>query len=351
MKRLLVFLGLLFISCETEIRHLNISSDSDAIVVYGELTNYDDPLKVRIHYASRYDPYDITTFKGKSVEDARVFVTDNEGNITSLNYLGDGLYSTIENFIGKENSSYKLQIITKDGLEIESEESLLKASPEMINFSSEFKDAEKVEDMSYELSAKIKDKKGSADQYFIRRQDFIEFLTTCQDPPPPPASPPPCYIKCWKAPQNTQPILLKDFLIDGAEIPIPLSSIDLKEITNWVIQIEALSVSKTIYDYWETQERQRLIGGSIFDKIPAQIAGNLKCTNQPEQQVLGVFVVAGITKQRLEINRFERVSPEVYQKIQTYVDFNDLRFTNLKLNDCRRAAWIDYNLGFTIPSL
>jgi hypothetical protein len=67
--------------------------------------------------------------------------------------------------------------------------------------------------------------------------------------------------------------------------------------------------------------------------------------------VLGVFVVAGFTKKRLKINRFESVSAEIGRKIQSYVDFNDIRFENHKINDCRRAAWIDYNLGFTIPPL
>jgi hypothetical protein len=293
MKRLIFFLCLTLLSCETEITDLKIINDSDDIVVYGELTNTKGPIKVRIHQTSKYDPFDISTFKGRSIENAEVYVKDDKGAITILKYLGEGLYSTDDNSIGEINRKYKLHINTLDGLEIKI-------------------DAEKIEDMPFDLSANLKDQAGSQNNYFIRRQDFVEFLTTCPVPPPPSASPTPCFSKCWEAPLNTQPLLINDFQLDGEILPLPLNPINLKDITRWAIDLNVLNVSKNVYSFWKKQEQQHLVGGSIFDKIPAQIKENLTCINKPEQQLLGVFLVAGITKKRIQIDRFKDVSPDVF---------------------------------------
>jgi hypothetical protein len=218
-------------------------------------------------------------------------------------------------------------------------------------FSSKFINAEKVEDMKFELKATIKDSKETEDYYFIKRQDYIHFLTTCPEPPPPPAPVPPCFPKCWRAPLNTQPILLNDFLVNGKNIPLELGIVGLEDFPEWVVQLDIFAVSKDTYNYWKRQEEQRLIGGGIFDKIPAQIIGNLKCTNKPDQQVLGLFLVGGLSKQRLTIDRFKEVPLDVYQKVVQYADFKDIRYKNLKLWDCKNAGFIDYNIGYDLPSL
>ena len=351
MKKYLFILLILCFGCETEIKNFKISNPGDNLVVYGELTTANGPYQVQITHVSSYAPYDVRAFVGEPETDAAVSILDNLGNETFLGEYKPGVYSTDMLFKANVGVAYKLKIKTTDGKTFESDFQVLTASPILKDFSETFYNAEKVEDMRFEVKASIQDPADTENYYFVRKQDYIGFLTTCQDPPPPPAVPPPCYIKCWSAPLNTQPILLKDFLVNGNDLPLALEDIKADEITDYVVQLDVLNISKEVFNYWERQEEQRTIGGGLFDKVPAQIIGNLYCTSDPSEQILGVFVVAGITKQRLTIDRFKTYDFETYQKVQNYVDFNNIRRKDLKLNNCWQAGWINYNLGLEIPEL
>lgn len=345
----IVLSSLLLLSCETEIEDFKVKNQSSAIVVYGEVNNLNGPYSVRINYTSGYSPYDVTQFIGLPVKKATVQIIDDLGNKTELTEIQNGFYRTSPLFKGVVNRSYQLKIKTADGLEIESSIEKLNTPPTISNVNYQFVDAEKVENMRIDLTAAIKDDKNTENYYFIKRQDFIEFITTCLPPPPPPAPPPPCYPKCWRAPLNTQPQLLDDFLINGKEIPVKLSSINVYDITNWVVQLKAYNVSKSLYSYWKKQEDQRTIGGGLFDKIPAQILGNLTCTNNSSQQVLGLFFVGGVTNQRLTIDRLKVIGDDKFQKIMNFVNFNNIRYEDTKLNNCQDAGFVPYNIGRTLP--
>jgi hypothetical protein len=239
--------------------------------------------------------------------------------------------------------------MTKEGLDIASAWQVLAAPVELKSFSSTYVNSEKVEDMHFDMQASIQDTRGADDYYFIKRQDFIQFLTTCPTPPPPPAPVPICYSKCWQAVQNTQPILLDDAFLDGREIKLPLESIPYDDFTEWFVQLEVYHVDKLTHQYWKRQEDQRKLGGGIFDKVPAQIIGNLTCLNNPDRQILGYFMVAGKTKKRVLVDRYNGIPAASYQKLVSYVDFKNLRYEDSPLWDCRMAAWIPYNVGLTLP--
>ncbi|SOE22135.1 protein of unknown function [Spirosomataceae bacterium TFI 002] len=349
MKKILFVILLGLISCETEITNYKAKNLNNSFVIYGEITNLPGPHAFRINYLIDYDPYDITKYIGKPVDGAEVEVIDKDGKTVALEAFGQGLYKTPMGFKGVVNQFYQLSVKTVEGYSIQSDFQELLPPPELKGFDYTFVNAEKVEDMYFDVKASIIDKKGTKDFYFVKKQDFIEFITTCPEPPPPPASPPACYSKCWQAPLNTQPELLSDFLVDGQELPLTFPRINAFDFTKWVVQVEAYNVSKEISEYWKRQEEQRTIGGGLFDKIPAQIGGNLSCTNEPNIEVLGIFVVAGKTKKRLEIDRFKSFDQATLAKVQTYLNFNDLRNKELKVYNCDQAGWVDYNIGFSLP--
>jgi Domain of unknown function (DUF4249) len=353
MKKIALFLLIVsfMFSCVTEITDFTAVNQSTAIVVYGELTNQNGPYTVRLNATNQYSPYDPTEFIGKPVQNADVKIVDGAGKITQLSEIRAGVYQTNVLFKGVLKQKYKLLIKTADGLDIESDLEELKNATPLSDFSYKFVDAEKVEDMRFELKATLQDAKETEDYYFIKRQDFIRFLTTCPEPPPPPAPVPPCFTKCWKAPLNTKPILLNDFLVNGKNIPIKLDMVTVEDFPEWVVQLDVFSVSKNIFNYWKRQEDQRTVTGGIFDKVPAQIIGNLRCTNKPDQQVLGVFVVSGLAKQRITIDRFKDVTPEAFQKIVRYADFKNIRFKYTPINDCKQFGNIPYNIGYDLPPL
>lgn len=350
MKKLLIFSWiLLLMSCETEITDFKTKNLSDAIVVYGEMSNMKGPYTVRLNYTSAYSPFDVTQFQGQVIPGADVRIIDDAGVSVQLKETQKGVYQTPLSFIGVVGKKYQVKIMTLDGLSIASTLETLRTPVAVQEMGATFINAPKVEDMRFDLRAKLQDAKATEDYYFIKRQDFIQFLTTCPEPPPPPSPVPACDCKCWQAPQNTQPILLQDFLVNGSAIPIPLGSVDYHDFTDWVVQLDVNTVDKSLYTYWKRQEDQRTLGGGIFDKVPAQIIGNLTCLNNPGQQVLGYFMVSGKTKTRLRVDRFTDVPAEAYQKLNFYIAFNKLRYVDSPLWDCRNAAWVPFNVGFNLP--
>lgn len=348
---ILGFCWLFLCACETEVTDFKTQNLSSAIVVSGEMSSLAGPYTVRLNYTSAYSPFDVTEFQGQVIPGADVKILDETGASISLKETQKGVYQTPASFVGQVGKKYKVRILTINGKLIESTLDELKAPLPLSTFSYAFKNAEKVENMRFDLRASLQDKKGSEDFYFIKRQDFIQFLTTCPEPPPPPAPVPVCDCKCWQAPQNTQPILISDFLLDGTSIPLALKPVDYQDLTDVVVQLNVYTVSKEAYMFWKRQEEQRTLGGGLFDKVPAQIIGNLRSVNDPGQQVVGYFLVGGLHRQRLKIDRFNGIPEETNRKLGFYVDFNNIRYKDFPLWDCRKAAWIPYNLGFNLPPM
>ena len=348
---ILGFCWLFLCACETEVTDFKTQNLSSAIVVSGEMSSLAGPYTVRLNYTSAYSPFDVTEFQGQVIPGADVKILDETGASISLKETQKGVYQTPASFVGQVGKKYKIRILTINGKLIESTLDELKAPLPLSTFSYAFKNAEKVENMRFDLRASLQDKKGSEDFYFIKRQDFIQFLTTCPEPPPPPAPVPVCDCKCWQAPQNTQPILISDFLLDGTSIPLALKPVDYQDLTDVVVQLNVYTVSKEAYMFWKRQEEQRTLGGGLFDKVPAQIIGNLRSVNDPGQQVVGYFLVGGLHRQRLKIDRFNGIPEETNRKLGFYVDFNNIRYKDFPLWDCRKAAWIPYNLGFNLPPM
>lgn len=350
MKRLLILAVLLgLFSCETEIMDFKTENLSNALVVYGEMSNLAGPYTVRLNYTSAYSPFDPTEFQGQPIPGAVVRIVDETGAVTALMEFKKGMYQSPASFQGQVGKKYRLEIRTADGLDIASDWQQLSMPIGLKSFTSSYKNAEKVENMHFKLQASLQDSRGSEDYYFVKRQDFMQFLTTCPAPPPPPAPVPICYNKCWQAIQNTQPILADDFYLDGREIDLALESIPYDDFTEWYVQLEVYHVDKATYQFWKRQEDQRILDGGIFDKVPAQIIGNLTCLNKPDRQVLGYFMVAGKSKERKLVDRYQGIPAESYQKLVSYIEFNKLRYQNTPLWDCRLAAWIPYNVGLSLP--
>ena len=312
-------LGLL--SCETEITDFKTKNLSDAVVVYGEMSNLAGPYTIRLNYTSGYSPFDPTQFQGESIPGADVRIVEESGSAIVLKEIQKGMYQTPVSFQGQVGKKYRLKIMTKDGLDIASSWQVLSAPIELKSLTSTYSNAEKVEEMQFNMQASLQDTRGSDDYYFVKRQDFIQFLTTCPTPPAPPAPVPICYSKCWQAVQNTQPILVDDAFLDGREINLPLAAIPYDDFTEWFVQLEVYHVDKATHQYWKRQEDQRTLGGGIFDKVPAQIIGNLRTVNDPDQQVVGFFLVGGLYRQRLTVDRYNGIPEETYRKLGFYVDF------------------------------
>ena len=80
------------------------------------------------------------------------------------------------------------------------------------------------------------------------------------------------------------------------------------------------SISQNAYRFLRLVKQQAEISGSIFDPPPATLRGNMLSLDNPDEVVLGYFIAAGETSERI------------------YVDRNDLTFKQnpaIIQDDCR----------------
>ena len=117
MKRLLLFSWmLLLMACETEITDFKTQNLSNAIVVYGEMSNMTGPYSVRLNYTSGYSPFDVTEFQGQAIQGADVRIVDESGAAISLKETAKGYYQTPSSFVGIIGKKYQLKIMTSTGI-------------------------------------------------------------------------------------------------------------------------------------------------------------------------------------------------------------------------------------------
>jgi len=113
-KNIYLVLFMLFagIGC-TEIYIPDISTNTQALIVEGLITNGSGPFSIKLSLASplKSDPV------GNSymVIDAKLSIKDNENKTFDLINQKNGYYATPNTFSSKTGNSYKLHIETKDG--------------------------------------------------------------------------------------------------------------------------------------------------------------------------------------------------------------------------------------------
>ena len=83
-------------------------------------------------------------------------------------------------------------------------------------------------------------------------------------------------------------------------------------------------MSQEGYYFWKNLEESNEVTGSLYDKQPFQVIGNIKNIDDPEEPVLGYFDMATVSSRRLFIDKFnlpEDVSvPSLYTNCKSGVD-------------------------------
>jgi hypothetical protein len=87
--------------------------------------------------------------------------------------------------------------------------------------------------------------------------------------------------------------------VQVAQVPVTWKKFQAK----FYIKVEQLNLSEEVYEFWKNVQSQQDGTGSIFQPNVIQIKGNIRCVNDPEQEVAGIFSVAGSTTRDLFIKR------------------------------------------------
>ena len=116
-------------------------------------------------------------------------------------------------------------------------------------------------------------------------------------------------FKCWSNAASTDIILgtsvkLSDDVISKipvAIVPENSSKIDFR----YSILVKQIGLTKEAYDYWQILQKNTQQLGTLFDAQPSQLVGNISCTNNPGEPVIGFIGASSTQQKRLFISNRE----------------------------------------------
>jgi hypothetical protein len=75
--------------------------------------------------------------------------------------------------------------------------------------------------------------------------------------------------------------------------PMGIDSLYLSAYENqgWIITTQLNSISREVHDYYSSVSEQMKAGSQLFDPIPKEISGNIRCKSDTTQIALGIFNV------------------------------------------------------------
>ena len=302
-------------SCQEPYFQEDLEADQKILVVDGLLTNADGPYEVKLEWASAYN-----SSRAFPVKNAKVTIQDNDGNFALLHEEQEGVYSTTDiDFRGKPGFTYQLRIELNNGEIYESVPALLQKCGTMDSLFARPAKREVFSENSYG-DVVVKEELGlnvylNADTlsndniyYHFVPTVVIETLYYLLVPN---HLPPSTYVRfCWSiAPGKLLPTV-KVALPEGNHQIIKEENISFLSYTRdsrlnaspgsaplhgWVVHVQALRINADTYRYYKEIVKQLGAEQRLFDPIPSQIKGNIRCITDTTKLALGYFEVAGVS--------------------------------------------------------
>jgi hypothetical protein len=352
--RLLPIIFVLFDACVDRLE-LPVYENEVRLVVDGLLTNDFGTHSIRIFYSPGLDN---RLTKEIPVENAQAKIVDHAGNEFPLTYTAKGVY-VLENFEGIPGNAYQLRFSTSDGRAYESSMQTLVPAGEITNM--QYVLTENVinpNDLAgphdaFRIFIDAKNAAGSPGLFRWRWSSIYEAKTFPElrkkwvpnsSPPVYLFDPIPCsgYVAvngglsmyqskpceccdCWVTEYSKTSMVSDNHNaqrpefahVQIAQVPVTWQKFQAK----FYIKVEQLSLSDEVYEFWKRVQAQQQGTGSIFQPNVISVKGNIRCTSHPDEDVAGIFSVAGSTTRDIFIKRS---------------DFNKRLETDTLITDCRQ---------------
>jgi len=305
-----------------------ISVYSCVDVFYPQLDNKSGLLVIDALITDESRAYDVyisrsvsaLTTKTTMVKGATVKIYDDSGNQNSLQEIATGHYITdSKKFTGVVGKKYVLYIKTSDGSEYRSDTCKMygTSSIDQVYFRKTIKIAENGTDELTGISFFIDGHVTNKEDCYLRwdyNEDWkivVPFVPEFSFSAPSTFTAIPEKNKvCWKKAKSTD-ILVHSFQDQGDPIVreqevgfiIPNQSDRFNE--RYSILVNQYAISRKEYDFWNLLKQTNEEVGSIFERQPYSLSGNIKNISDPKEAVLGYFQVASISSKRLYIDAYQ----------------------------------------------
>jgi hypothetical protein len=301
---------------------LNKNDSESTLVVDGQITNEEGPFKIRL---TKSIPVNVNYY-ADPVLDADVTINDDKGNVFQLPGVENGWYITAEkNLKAVAGNTYTLTITTKDKLMYQSSPVLIQDVPDIDSIyfrgvtHTRFENNKAVNDNWLNIYLDTQDPSGVSRYWRFEFEETwqVEMLTShIKVVHSQPGTP---FVFTWEdvdvseekkvcwvtkssssilvaSTANNQQDVLKGFLVQS------LGPGEDKLYIKYSILVKQSSISSVSYNYWKQLMDANENIGSIYDKVPAQVYGNIKCLNGTAK-VLGTFSASTVKTKRIFIDR------------------------------------------------
>lgn len=313
-----LLLTILLQSCITPFEPRIESKNVSKYVVSGQVTDNTEYQTVSVSTASSVNDPQYIPVSGCSVR-----ILDDKGNQFVMMENEAGTYKgRIETNFLTRGSSFKVEIVTSDGINIESDFDQMSECPEVdsvyfirkdietniprqitrglqfytdlnaINLTSRFFRWELIETWEYHVDY-------PREWYYDGTVHHI--------------SPPDFSRKvCWST-QLVKNIytLTTENLVENKYYMLPLNFVDnhtSRLMYGYSLLINQYAMSEAGYSYWDQLRINSSEQGGLYEKQPLSIQGNLHNKTNPDQVVLGFFGVSSVKSKRIFISNIENLA-------------------------------------------
>lgn len=298
------------------------------LVVDGLLTNGNDPVIVKLATSSPINENVLNPLSG-----GELHITDENLTETPFIETEPGTYQVMDSsFRGKIGSDYKLHIYLADGRNYESD--ICHLSPpspiDSVYGVIESFDIQNSIRRLWGMQFYINNHSVTGDTcyYQWRLSQTYKYKSSLNIdytwegefiPYPKPDS----LRTCWKSEQINQIYTYSTAHIDPPVIkqfPLIFVTTKTRELSiRYSLLVKQLSISGDAFNFWDALRQQNIEQGNLYSQQPIQIIGNIHNVNDLGEAILGYFTVAGITEQRIYVNR-PAVIPYYYSICDPYKD-------------------------------
>lgn len=320
----LVFMTLLTYAC-VERFEPEVGDYDSALVVDGLFSNSASPALVTL---SRSFPYDEE--EASPVSGASVMIEKEQGESHLLEEVEPGVYRTDPSaFVGEIGARYRLRVGMPDGRQFESTWEELKAAPPIREIRTVAEERipddptlSPVPGMQFYLTTEDAEAKTryyrwqfeETYQYGLRYppllgvefgerpgngEDRVYWLTGDE-------------VEggvCWKTEKSTRIIVATtENLTEDVVRDFPLHYVDNttpRLYLRYSLLTQQYAISESYYEFLRKVQQINQTTGSLFDPIPNEVFGNMRGAEGDDSPVLGYFGVAGVTEERIFVDRFD----------------------------------------------
>lgn len=302
------------------------------LVVDGALTDKPGPYTVRLSTTSKINSPQYNALTGCSV-----ILQDDAGNAEQLTETEPGTYVTSADGIhGVVGRQYKIQIVTPGGKTYSCPFQQLLAPVGIDSVYTEVSYHETADlghdlaglqfyvdtyrsehDSSYYLWQLEETYEFNSD-FYLNYLWYGEFI---------PFNDPDTFYTCWSTQHVDELFIASTFnLTEPVLKKFPLHYVDTETRrlqVKYSLLVHQFTISAEAYSYYDQVRYLMVAEGSLYEKQPYQVTGNIKNQDDQKEPVLGYFLVAGLDEKRIFIQRPDEL-PFYYPACELIVDMRSL---------------------------